>query len=132
MVVQQLERQIKLANEKLARQVQSGEEMRQQAKEEMDQLKAESVLVAAMHPQILISMSNPLNRLYRYAAKAKERTVTLREVDSRRADKKMIEDEMRKFREEQKKQLDSLTAEYASVRDAMGEPYHISDNVEAC
>jgi len=33
-----------LANEKLARQVQSGEEMRQQAKEEMDQLKAESVL----------------------------------------------------------------------------------------
>jgi hypothetical protein len=39
--LKQLERQIKLANEKLARQVQSGEEMRQQAKEEMDNLKAE-------------------------------------------------------------------------------------------
>ena len=42
-------------------------------------------------------------------------------MESRRGDKKTIEDEMRKFREEQRKQLDTLLAEYQGVRDAMGE-----------
>lgn len=45
----------------------------------------------------------------------------MREIESRRGDKKVIEDEMRKFREEQRKQLDTLLAEYQGVRDAMGE-----------
>jgi hypothetical protein len=58
--------------------------------------------------------------LYRYAAKAKDRTATLKEVEGRRGDKKAVEEEMRKFKDEQKKQLDTLLAEYISIRDAMG------------
>lgn len=107
-LVQQLERQITLAQEKLARQVQSGEEMRQQAKEQMDKLKDE------------------------YAHKAKDRTSTLKQVERRRADKKVVEDEMKKFRDEHKKQLDGLLAEYTSVREAMGELFGMSCRFIEC
>jgi len=45
----------------------------------------------------------------------------LKEVEGRRGDKKAVEEEMRKFKEEQKKQMDTLLVEYISIRDAMGE-----------
>lgn len=45
----------------------------------------------------------------------------MKEVEGRRGDKKAVEEEMRRFKDEQKKQMDTLLGEYISIRDAMGE-----------
>lgn len=56
-----------------------------------------------------------------HQAKQRDRTAVARVVEARQTEKKNMEDEMRRFREEHRKQTELLLAEYASVRETMGE-----------